>query len=416
MSSVVKKRLIKVQTKYHYGWLIAFAGMLSIMACLGFARFVIGMILPSMSDSLKLTYSDMGLISTGNFLGYLLSVLIAARFISTFGPRLIIFCGLTLSCLSILIISKLSSVFLITTMYSITGIGSGLANVAIMSLVSRWFVKEIRGKASGLIVIGSGFAIILSGWLIPYINSVFTEEGWRLNWLISGIIILTISVITFVIIRNNPEQLGLKPLGYKDSIKTDTIDKTDLQPFSYAHKTLLHLGLIYMLYGFSYVIFITFIVTAMIQEYSFSEMNAGKFWSWVGLSSLISGPLFGAISDKLGRSKGLMIVFSIQMIAYILVASKIGIFYLYLAIIFFGITAWSIPSIMAATVGDYFGTLRSPSAFGYITFIFGLGQITGPIVAGFIAQHTGNFAISFIIAGLSAFIAIILSSFLKKPV
>ncbi|MCX8069223.1 MAG: MFS transporter [Thermodesulfovibrionales bacterium] len=404
-----------MKTKYHYGWLIAFAGMLSIMACLGFARFVIGMILPSMSDNLKLNYSEMGLLSTGNFLGYLLSVLFAGKVISSFGPRLIIFAALTLSWLSMIVISQVSSFLLIMIMFFFTGVGSGLANVAIMSLVSRWFAKENRGKASGLIVIGSGFAIILSGWFIPYINYIYGYEGWRINWLVSAIIITTISLITFAIIRNNPEELGLRPLGFDPNSDLNKVKRQDFLPFSYISKILLHLGMIYLLFGFSYVIFITFIVTAMIQEYGFSEMSAGKFWSWVGLASLISGPLFGAISDKLGRNKGLIIVFFIQMIAYLLVASKFGGLYLYLAIVFFGITAWSIPSIMAATVGDYFGPIHSPSAFGYITFIFGLGQISGPIIAGIVAQNTGSFTISFVISALSALSAIILSAFLKRP-
>jgi len=404
-----------IKNYFHYGFFIAFAGMLSIMACLGFARFVIGMLLPSMSVNLQLNYSEMGFLSTGNFLGYLFAVLIAGRFVESYGPRAIIFVGLTVSWVSMVVISQSSYLYLIILMYLFTGIGSGFSNVAIMSLVSRWFAREYRGRASGFIVIGSGFAIILSGWFVPYVNSLMGQEGWRINWLISAIAICLISLTTLLIIKNNPKDIAINPIGYKEVAEESKFEKSDLHPHFYFSKILLHIGIIYLLFGFSYVIFITFIVTTMVQEYGFSENVAGKFWSWVGLSSLMSGPLFGTLSDRLGRSKGLMIVFFIQMIAYLLVASKLGINYLYLAIVFFGITAWSIPSIMAATVGDYFGTIRSASAFGYITFIFGLGQISGPIAAGFLAQITGNFTLSFVLSAITAFFAIILSCFLKKP-
>jgi hypothetical protein len=59
----------------HYAWVIVATGMLSIVACLGFGRFALGMLLPSMAATLKLSYSQIGFFSTGNFVGYLASVL-----------------------------------------------------------------------------------------------------------------------------------------------------------------------------------------------------------------------------------------------------------------------------------------------------------------------------------------------------
>jgi hypothetical protein len=37
---------------------------------------------------------------------------------------------------------------------------------------------------------------------------------------------------------------------------------------------------------------------------------------------------------------------------------------------------------MAAAMGDYVGVQKVAAAFGLVTFIFGLGQITGPAIAG----------------------------------
>jgi len=49
--------------------------------------------------------------------------------------------------------------------------------------------------------------------------------------------------------------------------------------------------------------------------------------------------------------------------------------FLYLSIVFFGLVAWSIPSIMAAAIGDYVGPKKSAAAIGFVTFIFRLGQM-----------------------------------------
>ncbi len=97
-------------------------------------------------------------------------------------------------------------------------------------------------------------------------------------------------------------------------------------------------------------------------------------------------PVFGTLSDKLGRKAGLIIVFSLQTLSYLLVASGLSGLFLYLSIGFYGIVAWSIPSIMAAAVGDHVGPVKASAAFGLITFIFGLGQITGPAIAGVLAE------------------------------
>ena len=72
-------------------------------------------------------------------------------------------------------------------------------------------------------------------------------------------------------------------------------------------------------------------------------------------------------------------------------------------------------SIMAAAVGDYVGARKAAAAFGLVTFIFGFGQITGPAVAGVLAEKTGSFTSSFFMAACFAGLAILFAAFLKKP-
>ena len=399
----------------HYGWYVVAAGTLCVFAGLGFGRFALGMLLPAMGASLELTYSQMGLISTSNFVGYLLAVLVCGYLSSRIGSRLLIFLALLLVAVSMLLVSQAQSFKTVAFFYTLTGMGSGASNVPMMALVASWFSTGQRGKAAGFIVIGSGFAILLSGKLIPYLNQLGEFDGWRISWLVLGIIVLIISVICFMVIRDSPGELGLKPFtGMRSSRKNGHFSFDDEQK-SVTRKDIYHLGAIYFLFGCTYVIYATFIVTTLVQERGFSEMVAGNFWSWVGFLSLFSGPVFGTLSDKLGRKTGLIIVFSIQMCAYLLVALSLPGMFLYLSIFFYGIVAWSIPSIMAALVGDYVGPQKTARVFGFITFIFALGQIAGPAVAGFLAEKSGSFSSSFYMAAMFAGLAVFLSFLLKKP-
>lgn len=151
------------------------------------------------------------------------------------------------------------------------------------------------------------------------------------------------------------------------------------------------------------------------QERGFSEAMAGDIWVLVGFLSLFSGLLFGTLSDRLGRKAGLMLVFALQALAYVFVAGAFPPIFVYLSVGLFGICAWSIPSIMAAAVGDYMGPQRAVTAFGAITFFFGIGQIAGPGLAGVLAEQSGHFTSSYWMAALLAGSAILIAATLRRP-
>ncbi len=402
----------------HYGWVIVCTGMLCILACLGLGRFALGMLLPSMASTLDLTYSQMGFISTANFLGYLVSVLVSGFWAISIGSRRLIFIALLIVGISMALISQAKGFASVLFLYMLTGIGSGASNVPIMGLVSTWFASSSRGRAAGFIVIGSGFAIILSGKLIPYVNKVAGPEGWRLSWLILSGIVFVIAFVSLLLLRDRPSQKGLSPVG-SDAAGGSAGHHADTkhapEDSVYRKGIIYYLGAIYFLFGYTYVIYATFIVTALVKERGFTESVAGNFWAWVGFLSLFSGPVFGSLSDKLGRKAGLIIVFFLQMVSYLLVASELPGIFLYLSIFFYGIVAWSIPSIMAAATGDYVGARKAAAAFGLVTFIFGFGQISGPAIAGMLAEKSGSFTGSFYMAAFFAGLAIVLTMFLRRP-
>ena len=396
----------------HYGWVIMVTGTLCLFASLGLGRFSLGMLLPSMGRDLQLSYVQMGLIGTLNFIGYLIAVLLCGRLTRRFGARGLIGTALALIGVSMLLIGWTRNLTLILALYLLTGIGSGLSNVPMVSLISCWFASNKRGRATGFVAIGSGFAIILSGKLIPYLNTVY-EQGWRVSWLVLGVLVLCVAVICSLVLRNSPEECGLLPVGMTERDPGKGRDPF-VDPPRIRSALILHCAAIYFLFGFTYVIYATFIVTTLVQEKGFTETVAGNFWSWVGLLSLFSGPVFGIFSDRFGRRPGLMLVFAIQAVAYLLIALDLPQIFLYLSIGCYGLVVWSVPAIMAALIGDYAGPERVATLFGFVTFIFGLGQISGPFLAGVLAEISGSFAGSFLLAAALAVMAVFLSAFLPK--
>ncbi len=397
---------------FHYGWVIAGLGLLTVLACLGIGRFSLGMLLPSMGASLDLSYSQMGFIGTGNFIGYLLAVLACGRMVRAVGARRVVFLALATVGSSLLLVSRSQGFVTVLLLYLITGLGSGAANVSVMGLVSHWFTRRLRGRAAGVMVVGSGFAIMGCGLLIPALNAHWGAQGWRWGWLILGLVVLIIAIVCGALLRNLPMDVGLAPHG--GGADDTAAGAADLRPDD-RRRALVHLAAIYFLFGFTYVIYVTFIITTLTQERGFSEGTAGRFWFWVGLLSVFSGPVFGALSDHAGRRIGLATVFLLQGCAYLFVGLPLPNAALYVSIALFGFAAWSIPGIMAAAVGDYMGPAHAVAAFGTITFAFGLGQIIGPALAGVLAEATGSFASSYLMAAALAAFALCLSLLLKPP-
>jgi len=409
-----QKKYNSMKTRqFHYAWVIALTGMCVLFSCLGLGRFSLGMLLPSMGASLDMNYSQMGLIGTGNFVGYMISVILAGIVARSLGARRTITIGLIMVGASMILISRAMGFTEIMILYMTTGIGSGLANIPMMGLVSHWFLKTTRGRAAGTMLSGNGIAIVLTGVFIPWINSVSGAEGWRTGWLTIGVISILIAGVAAYFLSNDPGEKGLEPLGSADN--TAIPDSRASGPEKSSRWIMVHLGSIYIFFGATYAVYVTFIVTAMVNERGFGESAAGKFWAVVGALSILSGPLFGWISDKLGRKTGMVIVYGLFTLAYALAAADLPDFFLYASIGIFGLSVWSIPTIMSAAVGDYVEPAMAVKAFGFITLFFGAGQIAGPALAGFLADTTGSFSTAFWMCALLTGIAIAVASFLKTP-
>jgi MFS family permease len=398
---------------FHYGWVIVATGALILFACLGLARYAYTMLLPGMSAGLGLSYDRMGFISTGNFAGYFLSVLLAPRLLRHYSPRQIIVAGLLLISSCMLALSHSHEYTMIVTLYTLVGFGGGFANIPLMTIVPRWFRSQERGKAIGLVIGGNGAAIVFAGILIPALNRFGGGEGWRSGWLVLGLMSLGVSVVAGVLLRNSPAEMGLEAVGV-----AVPVEPASLLPHEHPgdRRVLLHLGLLYLVFGATFMVFGTFIVTTMVKEFHFSEARAGLYWSWVGLGSTVSGVVFGALSDRIGRKWGLALVFIIQSVAYGLVGFPAVGGGLLVAIILYGLVLFAIPTIMTAAVADYFGLARAAGTFATVTLLFAIGQTLGPGAAGLIAKVSGTFTTAYALAALLTVSAAVGACFLPPPV
>ena len=405
----------------HYGWIVMAMGLLTAIGGHGLGRMAYTLILPSMKDGLQLSYQQLGLLGTGNFIGYLSLAIIGGFLAARFGTRVIITLALILMGVTMILTGFSQSFAFAFLMRLLTGFGNGAAYVPAMALGSAWFAVKRRGFATGIVSGGIGVGTFIAGVIVPAILKSYGSESWRFCWYYLGGIVLVISGIVYLFVRSRPEEKGLMPIGSEDRIRApkpqeDAKKASALQwGLVYRVKNVWYLGFVYLMYGFSYVIYMTFFGAYLVKEMGLSQAQAGGLWAMVGGLSIFCGVIWGGISDLLGRKYGSALAYLTLAVAYTLFAlikSPAG---FYASAIIFGLTAWSIPTIMAAAAGDYVGPALAPAGLGFITLFFGIGQALGPAVGGYLADDTGSFMTPFLLAGAVSLVGMISSLYLKKP-
>ena len=415
----------------HYGWWIVLSAVLSVFVSMGVGRFALGMLLPAMGDALNLSYVQMGWISTGNFIGYLLGALLVRRLLPRFGERRLLAMTLMTIVVTMAGVSLADGFLPLVILYSGTGMSTAMAFVSVVALLPHWFTTKWRGLASGLLSAGAGLAIMLSGWAIPLINDTQGEIGWRLGWGGLAMICLPIAIFCYAVIRNRPGELGLKPFGETAEPKGGDGDAmaegtgarrmaaTQAPALSGAAARILviRLASIYFLFGASYVVYGTFIVTTLVHEHGMADAKAGQFWIWLGFFSLFCGPVLGALSDRVGRRLGITAAFFLQGCAYFLITlgSAGGDWPVYLSVVLYGLSMFGVPLIITAAAADYLSPDRAVGVIGTISILQGMGQMLGPIAAGAMAEYSGSFTPAYLAATAIVALAIAITLTLPDP-
>ena len=401
----------------HYAWVIAFTGTLIVLLSHGFGRMSYSVILPSMKDGLALTYTQVGLIGTANFIGYLCLAAIGGFLATRFGTRRLVFISLLVMGVSLFVTGFSESFVFAFSARLITGLGNGGSYIPAMALPAAWFAARKRGLATGIQTIGSGVGLSFAGLALPYFIGMHGREGWRYAWFLLGTLVFVLAFVCYALLRDDPKEKGLAMYGGDEERKNNsTVSIFSALKEVAGEKEIWKIGSIYFMYGFSYIIYFTFLIAYLTKEIGLTPESAGYIFAVIGLFGILSGVVWGSISDVVGRRYGAMFAYITLAISYLVVAfwkDSVG---FYLSAIIFGLAFSAVPTILTSAVGDQIGGRSAPAALGFITLFFGIAQALAPALAGWIKDTTGTFTYAFVIAAIVSFIGGFGSLILKKKV
>jgi predicted MFS family arabinose efflux permease len=376
------------------------AAFLIIFACLGFGRFTFGMILPNMQESLAISTTQIGFISSANFIGYFVGIFFINTLYNKFETYKLIVGTLLLQGLSMLLMVFFSEYKTISFFYFFSGFFAAIVNLSLMAYMANIVPKNIRGKVLGIVVSGSGLAIIFSGLIVPFIEGLSFDMPWKYSWAIFSFFLILISFVSLgAIKKDTSHHMDENKTSFKSYISENSFWK---------------IALLYIIFGITYIIYVTFFVSAVMDKYELNTSISSWFWILFGFISIFSGFVFGYIADKVGAFKSLVIVFLLQGFAQIILALNFDSSFIWISVVLYGITAWSVPSLVALLSSIYFDVKKTAQVLSLLTLLFAIAQTIAPVLAGFIKDYTHSFDLVFIFSSSLCFLAVILAYFFSK--
>lgn len=367
---------------------MAAVGGLAVFAALGLGRFGYSAVLPTMQAQLGLSNTQAGALASWNLAAYVAVATVAGAVAARYGTRLVVSLGVLVTALAMLATGFVDGFVPASVARVFTGAGAGLVNVPAVALMAVWFGARRRGLATGVVISGSSLALVLAGPTVPWILATWGQDAWRLVWFVFAAAALLAAIAVALLLRDRPADVPPPRAGGPGA----GFGRVATAPVAW------WLGFVALAWGFSYVIYITFFVKRLTGEVGLSGQTAGTLFMVLGWASLICGVLWGHISDVYGRKHALAAVCGIQAVSYVAFALWDSLPGLIVSTLLFGITAWSVPGILGAACGDAFGARLAGASLGFVTLFLGIGQASGPLVAGALADAFGGFVPAFLLA------------------
>jgi len=378
--------------------MIASGAMVTLVA-VALARLSFGLVLPPMRDALGLSYEQAGHLGTATALGYLSLVMVAGALAARHGGRLSILLGLVLATCGFVGLSLADSFIALLALMTVLGFATAFAFTPLISLIGAWFPQR-RGLAIGLLNSGVGTGMTIAGWLVPYLTETFPTEGWRITWRLFAAAGALATVAAWLFLRDPPH----RPPSAGETASKRRRDRAAV----FRNPYVVTVGLIYGLVGMTYIVQAIFMYSFALDA-GVPARLAGRLAACMGLIGIVFGPVWGTVSDRLGRAPSLMLALALAFASTVfpVLSPNVAGFTAHYLMLGTSVTGLFTSSLAAAT--ERVSLYDAPLAVSFVTVFFATGQLIGPAGAGWLISTTQSFQLTFAVSAAMLFVAILLA-------
>lgn len=336
--------------------------------------------------------------------------------VDRFGPRMVMRFGIVLFGVGFMLFSQINSVTTFYLTFLMMAAGASLGGfLPITTAIVNWFQRR-RATAMGIMATGMS----IGGFMVPLVALSLRTFGWRPTAFMSGVLILAIGLPLAQLMRHRPERYGYYPDG--DAPR----DNHGLSPVSghgasghqaapaaegqrdftarEAMRTpafwLISLGHASALLVVSAVM--VHLVSHLTDSMGYSLQAAGAVVSLLTAMSMTGQLAGGFIGDRFSKRWIAAACMIGHFAALLILAHAVSFVMVVMFAILHGL-AWGVRGpLMQAIRADYFGRTSFGTIMGFSSMIVMLGNTSGPLVAGAMADRFGNYELGFtLLAGLT---------------
>jgi len=303
--------------------------------------------------------------------------------VDRYGARKLILAGVVSIGIGLITLSRTGSLVTFYASFLLLAFGAGgCTAVVTMSVLAHWFRRRL-GLALGIMASGFG----ASGLFIPLIVRLVDTQGWRPTLVILGVGMWIIGLPLAFIIRDRPEEMGLRPDGpppEKDG-SAGLLEEESGPPFNF--RQAYGSGAFMALLGAEFVRMVAvqsvgLHIMPYLSHLGFTRSMGGLIAAGLPLFSVAGRMGFGYLGDILDKRKVMSAAFGLMTLGmavlYLLQGPWLALLFLLLFSPGFGGGMVLRGSILRECFGQaYFGRL-----IGLVMAAAALGGLIGPFLTG----------------------------------
>lgn len=327
--------------------------------------------------------------------------------VDKYGARRLLAIGVVMTGLGFVAMVYVNSVLMLYLVYGgllSIGYNTGFSH-AMTSMITHWF-KRRRSRAMGVYAIAAGIGGAL---IVPMLAKSIAVNGWRMTAIYCGLAFWVIGLPFVFVFRNKPEDLGLLPDGdtrNPDPAQAEASGHVAPEKTASVRDALRSPIFVRLLLAES---FRTFLLGSLVLHQiphlltiGIAEEAAANI---LGLMILISIPgrvIFGTLGDFFNKRLLLTAVMLIQALGVLIFAYASNIVHVYAFLVVYGLAYGGAIPLLMAFRGELFGRERFATISGVMAPFRMIGNVVGPVFAGYMFDVTGSYRVAFLVFVLLA--------------
>jgi MFS family permease len=399
-------------TGIFYGWWNVSASFVGLsLSYAMFTIFAFGVFLKPLVEEFGWRRDEMAFAYTVTNLTVVAASLLLGVLIDRFGVRRVLIPSVVLMGLAVASMSQLTgNIYHFYAMYLLIPLlGLGTLPASYSRTIIAWFFRR-RGIALGVALAGFG----VGAALVPPIGQMLISAyGWRVAYLVfAGLVFLVALPVSYFLIRETPEEMGLQIDGEKQAGNSDAM--IGLSAVEASKTSSFWLILIAFLLVGTCVASVLAHLVPLLMDRGISPQMAANCQMTLGLGLIFGRMLSGYLMDHFFAPYVASAFTLLFVVGAVILASGTSSYMVFVAATCIGLSLGSEISETAYLVSRYFGPRAYGIIYGIMFAAFQMGSSFGPPALGKYYVLNGDYINALWGLGALAFIAAVLVAVLGK--